>query len=104
VLQTPLFRVRNKQQTIYCYSDAEREEAISLLGKNPEITRFKGLGEISPQEFKAFIGEGMRLDRVRLEDSHKVKDLLSFYMGKNTRERQEYILKNLRVELDPVMD
>ena len=104
ILQTPLFRVRNKQQTIYCYSDAEREEAISLLGKNPEITRFKGLGEISPQEFKAFIGEGMRLDRVRLEDSHKVKDLLSFYMGKNTRERQEYILNNLRVELDPVMD
>ena len=104
ILQTPLFRVRNKQQTIYCYSDAEREEAIGLLGKNPEITRFKGLGEISPQEFKAFIGEGMRLDRVRLEDSHKVKDLLSFYMGKNTRERQEYILNNLRVELDPVMD
>lgn len=104
ILQTPLFRVRNKQQTIYCYSDAEREEAISLLGKNPEITRFKGLGEISPQEFKAFIGEGMRLDRVRLEDSHRVKDLLSFYMGKNTRERQEYILNNLRVELDPVMD
>ena len=104
ILQTPLFRVRNKQQTIYCYSDAEREAAIALLGKNPEITRFKGLGEISPQEFKAFIGEGMRLDRVRLEDSHKVKDLLSFYMGKNTRERQEYILKNLRVELDPVMD
>ena len=104
ILQTPLFRVRNKQQTIYCYSDAEREAAIALLGKNPEITRFKGLGEISPQEFKAFIGEGMRLDRVRLEDSHKVKDLLSFYMVKNTRERQEYILKNLRVELDPVMD
>ena len=104
ILQTPLFRVRNKQQTIYCYSDAEREEAIGLLGKNPEITRVKGLGEISPQEFKAFIGEGMRLDRVRLEDSHKVKDLLSFYMGKNTRERQEYILNILRVELDPVMD
>lgn len=104
ILQTPLFRVRNKQQTIYCYSDSEREAAIALLGKNPEITRFKGLGEISPDEFKAFIGEGMRLDRVRLEDSHKVKELLAFYMGKNTRERQEYILENLRVELDPVMD
>lgn len=104
ILQTPLFRVRNKQETIYCYSDTEREAAIAKLGKNPEITRFKGLGEISPQEFKAFIGEGMRLDRVRLEDSHKIKDLLAFYMGKNTRERQEYILENLRIEQDPVND
>ena len=95
--------MRNKQQTIYCYSDAEREEAISLLGKTRKLPGSKAW-EKSPQEFKAFIGEGMRLDRVRLEDSHKVKDLLSFYMGKNTRERQEYILNNLRVELDPVMD
>lgn len=103
ILQTPLFRVRNKQKTIYCYSDTERDAAIAQLDKNPEITRFKGLGEISPKEFKAFIGEDIRLDRVRMEDSHKIKDLLAFYMGKNTRERQEYILENLRVELDPAM-
>ncbi len=104
ILQTPLFRVRNKKETIYCYSDAERENAIAKLGKNPEITRFKGLGEISSNEFKAFIGEKMRLDRVRMEDSHKVKEMLAFYMGNNTPERQDYILRNLRIELDRVTD
>lgn len=102
ILQTPLFRVRNKQKTIYCYSDTEREEAIAKLGKNPEITRFKGLGEISPQEFKFFIGEDIRLDKVRLEDTHNIKETLAFYMGKNTPERQDYIVANLRVELDKI--
>lgn len=102
ILQTPLFRVRNKQKTFYCYSDEEREAAMAACGKNPEITRFKGLGEISPDEFKGFIGEDIRLDKVRLEDNHKIKDMLTFYMGKNTPDRQEYIVDNLRVELDPV--
>ena len=102
ILQTPLFRVRNKQKTFYCYSEDEKNQAISELGKNPEITRFKGLGEISPREFKEFIGDGIRLDKVRLDDSHKIKDLLAFYMGKNTKERQDYILDHLRVELDPI--
>ncbi|MEG1938425.1 MAG: type IIA DNA topoisomerase subunit B, partial [Akkermansia sp.] len=102
ILQTPLFRVRNKQKTFYCYSDAEREAAVAACGKNPEITRFKGLGEISPDEFHGFIGENIRLDKVRLEDNHKIKDMLTFYMGKNTPDRQEYIVSNLRVELDPV--
>ncbi len=104
ILQTPLFRVRNKKETLYCYSEAERDAAVAKLGKSAEITRFKGLGEISANEFKAFIGENIRLDRVRMEDSHKTKALLDFYMGKNTPERQDYILRNLRIEMDRVND
>jgi topoisomerase-4 subunit B len=98
VLQTPLFRVRNKKKTIYCYSEEEKQEAISELGKNPEITRFKGLGEISPDEFKHFIGKDIRLDPVTLHKEDGVQKMLSFYMGKNTPERQEFIIENLRVE------
>jgi topoisomerase-4 subunit B len=98
VLQTPLFRVRNKKKTIYCYSDEEREAAIKELGPNPEITRFKGLGEISPDEFKHFIGKDMRLEPVSLSKDDAVKKLLNFYMGKNTPERQEFIIENLRIE------
>ncbi|MBT9448633.1 type IIA DNA topoisomerase subunit B [Akkermansia glycaniphila] len=101
ILQTPLFRVRNKQQTIYCYSDTEREKAISKLGKNPEITRFKGLGEISPSEFKHFIGPDIRLERVTLENAHNLKEIIAFYMGDNTEIRKQYIIDNLRIELDP---
>ncbi|SMO32525.1 DNA topoisomerase IV subunit B [Solitalea koreensis] len=99
ILQTPLFRVRNKKETIYCYSDEERKAAIEKLGTKPEITRFKGLGEISPEEFSLFIGEDMRLDPVILKDSH-IKNILEYYMGKNTPERQEFIIDNLRVEID----
>ncbi len=102
ILQTPLFRVRNKKKTIYCYSDAERIKAIAELGSNPEITRFKGLGEISPDEFKHFIGPSIRLEPVMLTKDSPVKDLLSFYMGKNTPERQDFIIENLRVELDVI--
>jgi len=98
VLQTPLFRVRNKKQTIYCYSDQEREDAKKKLGKNPEVTRFKGLGEISPNEFKYFIGKEIRLDAVSLNKEDVVKKILDFYMGKNTPQRQEFIIDNLRVE------
>lgn len=101
ILQTPLFRVRNKQQTIYCYSDTEREKAIAKLGKNPEITRFKGLGEISPSEFKHFIGPDIRLERVTLENAHNLKEIIAFYMGDNTEIRKQYIIDNLRIELDP---
>lgn len=104
ILQTPLFRVRNKQKTFYCYSEKERDEAIVKCGKSPEITRFKGLGEISSHEFRGFIGEDIRLDRVRLDDTHKIKDMLSFYMGKNTPERQDFIVDNLRIELDKAGD
>ena len=104
ILQTPLFRVRNRKkgvyETIYCYTDEERIEAIEKLGPNPEITRFKGLGEISPDEFKNFIGEDMRLEKVRLRKNDLVKDLLEFYMGKNTMERQNFIIENLVVEED----
>ncbi|MGE0087887.1 MAG: DNA topoisomerase IV subunit B [Bacteroidales bacterium] len=99
ILQTPLFRVRNKKETIYCYSDAERDEAIKKLGQNPEITRFKGLGEISPEEFKHFIGKDIRLDPVRLRRDDAVNDLLEFYMGKNTPERQDFIVENLKIEV-----
>lgn len=99
ILQTPLFRVRNKQKTIYCYSDEERRKAIAELGNKPEITRFKGLGEISPDEFAQFIGEDMRKDPVRLR-KEDIKELLSYYMGKNTPERQKNIIENLRVEKD----
>lgn len=102
ILQTPLFRVRNKKKTIYCYSDAERVKAISETGPNPEITRFKGLGEISPDEFKHFIGPNIRLEPVMLTKDSPINDLLSFYMGKNTPERQEFIIENLKVELDVV--
>ena len=104
ILQTPLFRVRNRKkgvyETIYCYTDEERLEAIEKLGPNPEITRFKGLGEISPDEFKNFIGPDMRLERVRLRKNDAVNDLLEFYMGKNTMERQNFIIDNLVVEED----
>jgi topoisomerase-4 subunit B len=100
VLQTPLFRVRNKQKTHYCYSDEERKKAIEILGKNPEITRFKGLGEISPDEFKYFIGEDIRLDPVLLSKDSSIDEILSYYMGKNTPARQEFIIDNLRVEGD----
>ncbi len=102
ILQTPLFRVRNKKETIYCYSDAERIAAIEKLTGKPEITRFKGLGEISPDEFKYFIGEDIRLDPVMLDKAMSIEELLQFYMGKNTPERQEFIINNLKVELDVV--
>jgi topoisomerase-4 subunit B len=99
ILQTPLFRVRNKQKTTYCYSDEERRAAIAALGPRPEITRFKGLGEISPGEFKHFIGGDIRLEPVML-GKEQIDTLLEYYMGKNTPERQEFIIENLRVELD----
>ena len=102
ILQTPLFRVRNKKKTHYCYSDKEKLSAIAKLGGNPEITRFKGLGEISPDEFKNFIGKKIRLEPVSLTRSDAVADLLAFYMGKNTPERQNFIIDNLRVEEDLV--
>lgn len=100
ILQTPLFRVRNKKKTIYCYSDEERQRAIMELNPNPEITRFKGLGEISPDEFKHFIGKDMRLEQVSLRKNDLVKELLGFYMGKNTMERQVFIINNLVIEED----
>jgi topoisomerase-4 subunit B len=100
ILQTPLFRVRNKKETIYCYSEEERVNAIEKLKPKPEITRFKGLGEISPDEFKHFIGDDIRLDPVMLDDNMSIEELLSFYMGKNTPTRQEFIIDNLKVELD----
>ncbi len=100
ILQTPLFRVRNKKETIYCYSEEERKDAIEKLKPKPEITRFKGLGEISPDEFKNFIGETIRLDPIMMDKNTSVEQLLSFYMGKNTPDRQEFIIKNLKVELD----
>ena len=95
ILQTPLFRVRNKKKTIYCYTDDERVEAIKELSPNPEITRFKGLGEISPDEFVHFIGEDIRLDKVTMRKEDLLKELLEFYMGKNTMERQNFIIDNL---------
>ncbi|WP_128332044.1 DNA topoisomerase IV subunit B [Apibacter sp. HY039] len=98
ILQTPLFRVRNKKETRYCYSDEERMKALNELGKNPEITRFKGLGEISPDEFKNFIGKDMRLEPVMLTKDTSIDELLDFYMGKNTQTRQEFIINNLVVE------
>lgn len=102
ILQTPLFRVRNKKETIYCYSDEERRNAIEKLKPKPEITRFKGLGEISPDEFKYFIGDDIRLDPVMLDKNMSIEELLAFYMGKNTPTRQEFIINNLKVELDLV--
>ncbi|MBP7167357.1 MAG: type IIA DNA topoisomerase subunit B [Bacteroidia bacterium] len=106
ILQTPLFRVRNKKETIYCYSDMERQLAIQKLGSKPEITRFKGLGEISPDEFKNFIGRKMRLDPVTLTGETSLHGLLDYYMGKNTPERQEFIINNLRIEeeLEPLTE
>ena len=102
ILQTPLFRVRNKKETIYCYSDEERKDAIEKLKPKPEITRFKGLGEISPDEFKNFIGESIRLDPIMMDKNTSIEQLLSFYMGKNTPDRQDFIIKNLKVDLDVV--
>ncbi len=104
ILQTPLFRVRNKQETIYCYSEAEKQAAVKKLGNKPEITRFKGLGEISPDEFGRFIGDEIRLDPVILEHGDHIQHLLEYYMGKNTQERQEFIINNLKVEVDAVED
>ncbi|MCK9618676.1 MAG: type IIA DNA topoisomerase subunit B [Lentimicrobiaceae bacterium] len=102
ILQTPLFRVRNKRKTTYCYSEEEKQKALIEIGENPEITRFKGLGEISPDEFRYFIGVNMRLDPVILKQSSSIPDILSFYMGKNTSDRQNFIIDNLRVEEDVV--
>ena len=102
ILQTPLFRVRNKKKTFYCYTEQERVNAIKKLGSNPEITRFKGLGEISPGEFSNFIGKNIRLDPVLLKSSSSIKEMLTFYMGKNTPDRQIFIINNLRVEEDEV--
>ncbi|EDM44590.1 DNA topoisomerase IV, subunit B [unidentified eubacterium SCB49] len=102
ILQTPLFRVRNKKKTIYCYSEDERRSAMEELKPKPEITRFKGLGEISPDEFVHFIGEDIRLDPVMLDKQMSIEELLKFYMGKNTPDRQEFIIENLKVELDTV--
>lgn len=104
ILQTPLFRLRNKKETIYTYSEEERQKAMDKLGKNPEITRFKGLGEISPDEFKHFIGPKIRLQPVLMPEHKNIKELLGFYMGKNTPERQDYIVKNLRVEQELLVE
>jgi topoisomerase-4 subunit B len=104
ILQTPLFRVRNKKETIYCYSEEERRAAIEKLKPKPEITRFKGLGEISPDEFVHFIGDDIRLDPIMLDSATSIETLLEFYMGKNTPDRQEFIINNLKVELDRVED
>ncbi len=104
ILDTPLFRVRNKKETIYCYSDEERQRAIHKLGNKPEITRFKGLGEISPEEFGTFIGEDIRLDPILLTKDTKIVDLLTFYMGKNTPDRQLFIIDNLRIEKDLALE
>ncbi len=102
ILQTPLFRVRNKTKTFYCYSEAEKETAKKKVGNNPEITRFKGLGEISPDEFRHFIGKDMRLEPVQLKKEDMIGEMLAFYMGKNSPERQEFIIENLRVDEDVV--
>jgi topoisomerase-4 subunit B len=104
ILDTPLFRVRNKKETIYCYSDEERQRAIHKLGNKPEITRFKGLGEISPEEFGTFIGEDIRLEPIILNKETKIPDLLNFYMGKNTPDRQIFIIKNLKIEKDLALE
>ena len=102
ILQTPLFRVRNKKETIYCYSENEKSEACDKLGPKVEITRFKGLGEISPNEFKNFIGDSIRLDPIIINKETSVEDLLAFYMGKNTPDRQNFIIENLKVNIDSV--
>ena len=100
ILQTPLFRVRNKKETIYCYDDNERQKALAKLGKAAEITRFKGLGEISPDEFSFMIGPDMCLDHVEYEEGKGVTELLAFYMGKNTPDRQDFIIETLREDVD----
>ena len=100
ILQTPLFRVRNKKETRYCYDEDERVAAMEELGKSAEITRFKGLGEISPDEFKFMIGPDIRLDPVLMEEGKSIKEMLGFYMGKNTPQRQEFIIENLREDVD----
>jgi len=102
VLETPLFRVRTKKETVYCYSEAERDRAVQKMGKNTEITRFKGLGEISPMEFKQFIGTDMRLSPLILSEQTSIEKLLTYYMGKNTMERQQDIIEHLKVERDKV--
>lgn len=102
ILETPLFRVRNKQETLYCYDENEKQAAVQKLGVNPEITRFKGLGEISPNEFNRFIGNDIRLQPVLLEQGDYIQELLEYYMGKNTQQRQSFIIDNLRVELDTI--
>ncbi|MFI5203547.1 MAG: DNA topoisomerase IV subunit B [Flavobacteriales bacterium] len=104
ILQTPLFRVRNKRETIYCYDETEKRRAMAKLGKNPEITRFKGLGEISPDEFKMFIGPDMRVEPVVIGGKESIQQLLDYYMGKNTPERQDFIIENLKIEKDEVTD
>ena len=100
ILQTPLFRVRNKKKTHYCYSEEEKNNAMNDLGKSVEVTRFKGLGEISPDEFKNFIGPEIRLEQVTLDHESKIDEILEFYMGKNTPTRQDFIINNLKVEKD----
>ena len=100
ILQTPLFRVRTKKRTDYCFDEDEKERAIEALGKSAEITRFKGLGEISSHEFKHMIGSEMRLDPVLMEEGKGLSEMLAFYMGKNTPDRQEYIINNLREDVD----
>jgi topoisomerase-4 subunit B len=104
ILETPLFRVRNKKETLYCYTDKERFDALRKLGKTAEITRFKGLGEISPDEFGAFIGEDIRLEPVLLTEDSSINKILEYYMGKNTPDRQEFIIANLRLEIDETSD
>ena len=101
-MQTPLFRVRNKKETIYCYSEEERKNALNKLGQRSEITRFKGLGEISPEEFGLFIGKDIRLDPVFISKESKMLQMLDYFMGKNTPARQEFIVKNLKVEKDVI--
>ena len=100
ILETPLFRVRNKKETRYCYSDEEKQKALNDLKGKPEITRFKGLGEISPKEFEHFIGDEIRLAPVMLDKDSSIEQMLEFYMGKNTPDRQKFIIENLKVELD----
>lgn len=104
ILETPLFRVRDKNKTYYCYDETEKQEAIGKLKGKPEITRFKGLGEISPDEFKNFIGDDIRLDPVMMDKTVGIEALLEYYMGKNTPERQQFIIENLKVELDVVAE
>jgi topoisomerase-4 subunit B len=100
ILETPLFRVRNKQETIYCYDETEKQAATKKLGSKPEITRFKGLGEISPQEFARFIGPDMRVQPVMIMPETHIQQLLEYFMGKNTPQRQDFIIGNLRMEID----
>jgi topoisomerase-4 subunit B len=104
ILETPLFRVRNKQETIYCYDESEKQEAVKKLGTKPEITRFKGLGEISPDEFARFIGDDMRVQPVMIMPETHIQEILEYYMGKNTPQRQDFIIENLKIELDLVAD